>query len=248
MSNASLIGLSRQMSLRRELDVVSNNIANINTTGFKGDTAVFEEFLMPRASHGHFPSAHRTLSYVHDSATWHDFSQGPMRQTGNPLDVAIDGKDFFVVQTPKGERYTRNGSFQINQAGDLVTTEGSRVLGDGGTIQFQTTDKDITINRDGTVVVPDGTRGKLRLVSFENMQRLQKDGFSTFSAPNDMIAQPAQLPHVVQGSVEQSNVKGIVEMTRMIEVSRNYSQVASLMQQHGDGRRSAIERLAEVPA
>lgn len=248
MENASLIGLSRQMSLRRELDVVSNNVANINTTGFKGDTAVFEEYVMPKARHDGFPGKHSKLSYVHDRATWHDLTQGPLRQTGNQLDVAIDGKEFFVVQTPQGERYTRNGSFQVNRAGELVTSEGYRVMSDGGPIQFQIEDKDITINRDGTVAVPDGTRGKLRLVTFENVQRLQKDGFSTFSAPADLVAQPAQLPHVIQGSLEQSNVKGIIEMSRLIEVTRAYTQTASLMQQHGDMRKSSIERLAEVPA
>ncbi len=249
MENASLIGLSRQMSLRRELDVVSNNIANINTTGFKGDTAVFEEYVMPGASHGRFPLSHRKLSYVHDRATWHDLSQGPLRQTGNPLDVAIDGKDFFVVQTPEGERYTRNGSFQINPAGELVTTQGYRVMGDRGPIQFLTDDKDITIATDGTIAMPNGTtRGKLRLVAFDNPQGLQKAGFSTFSAPNGVNAQPTQRPRVIQGSIEESNVKSIVEMTRMIEVTRSYTQVASLLQQHGDMRRSSIERLAEVPA
>lgn len=248
MANASLIGLSRQIALRRELDVVSNNVANINTTGFKGDTAVFEEYVMPRAKHDGFPGKHSKLSYVHDRATWHDLTQGPLRQTGNPLDVAIDGKDFFVVQTPQGERYTRNGSFQLNSTGELVTSQGYRVMGEAGPIQFETEDKDIIINRDGTVAVPDGTRGKLRLVAFEDAQRLQKDGFSTFSAPNGVVPQPSQLPHVIQGSIEQSNVKGIVEMTRLIEVTRAYTQTATLLQQHGDMRKSSIERLAEVPA
>ncbi len=248
MSNALLIGLSRQMSLRRELDVVSNNIANINTTGFKGSTSVFEEIMMPGARHNDFPRNSRNMSYVQDRSTWHDFSQGPMRQTGNPLDVAIDGKAFIVVQTPNGERYTRNGSFQINATGELITSEGHKVLGEAGPIQFQTTDKDIIISRDGTIAVPDGVRGKIRLVNFENSQRLQKDGSSNFSAPEDMQPTPAVFPNVLQATLEQSNVKSIMEMTRMIEVSRHYSQVAGLMQQHGDVRRSAIERLAEVPA
>jgi flagellar basal-body rod protein FlgF len=248
MENAVLIGLSRQMSLRRELDVVSNNIANVNTTGFKGDTAVFEEYLMPGASHDHFARADRRPSFVQDRSTWHDLSQGPVRLTGNPLDVAIEGKSFFVVQTPRGERYTRNGSFQTNPQGQLVTSEGYQVMGEAGPIQFQANDKEITISRDGTVAVPDGGRGRLRLVTFENGQRLQKDGSSTFNAPDGVTAAPAQYPHVIQGAVEQSNVKSVVEMTRLIEVTRHYTQVGSLLQQQGDMRRSAIERLADVPA
>ncbi len=83
---------------------------------------------------------------MQDRATWHDFSPGPIQQTGNPLDVAIDGNAFLVVQTPRGERYTRNGALQINATGELVTSTGDRVLGDGGPIQFQTTDHDISIN------------------------------------------------------------------------------------------------------
>jgi len=248
MENALLIGLSRQMALRRELEVVSNNIANINTTGFKGGTAVFEEYMMPGASHGDFHRSDRRMSYVHDRSTWLDLGQGPIRPTGNPLDVAVDGKSFLVVQTPGGERYTRNGAFQINAQGQLVTSDGHTVLGQAGPIQFQTNDKDITISRDGTISVPDGIRGKLRLVDFENAQRLQKDGSSNFKAPDDMQPTAAQYPHVIQGAIEQSNVKAIVEMTRMIEVTRHYTQIASLLQQHGDTRRSAIERLAEVPA
>jgi flagellar basal-body rod protein FlgF/flagellar basal-body rod protein FlgG len=248
MENALLIGLSRQMSLRRELDVVSNNIANINTTGFKGGTTVFEEIAMPGASHKDFAHADRKMSYVQDRSTWLDLSQGPMRQTGNPLDVAIDGKAFLVVQTPNGERYTRNGSFQLSPTGELITSEGHKVMGDGGPIQCQTNDKDITISRDGTIAVPEGVRGKLRLVNFENSQRLKKDGSSNFATPEDMQPTPAQFPNVIQSALEQSNVKAIIEMTRMIEVSRHYSKVAGLLQQHGDTRRSAIERLAEVPA
>jgi flagellar basal-body rod protein FlgF len=250
MENALLIGLSRQMSLRREMDVVSNNVANINTTGFKGDTAIFEEYLMPGASADQFAHPDRKLSYVLDRSTWHDMSQGPTQQTGNPLDVAIDGSAFLVVQTPRGERYTRNGALQINAAGQLVTSEGFQVLGDSGPIQFQTNDKEILIGRDGSISVPEGTRGKLRLVKFDAMQRLTKDGGSTFAAPQGV--QPQQVTpeerHILQGSLERSNVRGVVEMTRLIEVTRNYTQVATMLQNQGDMRKSAVEKLAEVPA
>lgn len=250
MENALLIGLSRQMSLRREMAVVANNVANMNTTGFKGDTAIFEEHLMPGASADQFARPDRKLSYVIDSSTWHDMSQGQMQQTGNPLDVAIDGNAFMVVQTPRGERYTRNGSLQINASGQLVTSEGFRVLGDSGPIQFQTNDKDILIARDGLISVPEGTRGKLRLVKFDPAARLTKDAGSTFAAPQGV--QPQQpLPeerHIMQGTLERSNVRSVVEMTRMIDVNRAYSSVATMLQNQGDMRKSAVEKLAEVPA
>ncbi len=250
MENALLIGLSRQMSLRREMDIVANNIANINTTGFKADTAVFEEFLMPGASADQFARPDRTLSYVVDRSTWHDMGQGPVHQTGNPLDVAIDGRAFLVVETPRGERFTRNGSMQINAAGELVTSEGFRVLGDAGPIQFQANDRDIVIGRDGSVAVPEGPRGRLRLVTFEAPERLQKDGSSTFAAPEGLNPQPAapEAANVVQFSLEQSNVRGVIAMTRMIEVSRSYTHVSTILQNQGDMRRSAVEKLAEVPA
>jgi flagellar basal-body rod protein FlgF len=255
MGNANLIGLSRQISLNRELEVVSNNIANLSTTGYKADGAVFEEFLMPAARDGTFQAADRRPSYVRDRATWHNFSQGALKQTGNPLDVAIDGDAFLVVQTPGGERYTRNGSLKISSTGELVTTSGDRVLGQRGPIQFQLTDNDISISQDGSITVREGNnsksdsqRGILQLVSFDRAQQLQKDGAGLFSAPNGVTSRTPQKVRVVQGAIEQSNVSGVLEMTRMIEVTRTYSQIAGLLQQHGDQRRNAIEKLAEVPA
>jgi flagellar basal-body rod protein FlgF len=255
MENSLLIGLSRQMALRRELDVVSNNIANVNTTAFKADSAVFQEFLMPVARADQFQPPDRRLSFVQDRATWHDLSQGPVQQTGNPLDVAVDGDAFLVVQTPRGERYTRNGALQINAVGELVTSAGDRVVGDAGPIVFSPQDRDIAINADGTISVREGAavladviRGKLRLVSFAQQQLLQKDGSSTFAAPAGVLPQAPQNVRVVQGAIEKSNVRAIIEMTRMIEVTRTYTQVAGLLQQQGDLRRNAIERLAEVPA
>jgi flagellar basal-body rod protein FlgF len=256
MENALLIGLSRQIALGRELEVVANNIANLNTTGYKADGAVFEEFLMPVASADQFRGGDRRMSYVQDRATWHNFTSGPIQQTANPLDVAIDGDGFLVVQTPRGERYTRNGALQINAAGELVTNSGDRVLGDGGPIQFQNTDHDIAINQDGSITVREGSntrsdsaRGKLRLVRFDSMQQLQKDGSSLFTALPG--ATPVPVPtsvRVVQGAVEQSNVHGVIEIARMIEVSRTYTQVASMLQQEGEMQRNAIDKLADVPA
>src|SRR3954462_2994558 len=218
MENALLIGLSRQIALHRELEVVANNIANLDTTGFKADGSTFEEFLMPGARAGGFQGADQRLSYVQDSATWHNFGAGPVRQPGNPLDVFIDGDAFLVVQTARGERYTRNGALQINATGQLVTSAGDPVLGEGGPIQLQNTDHDVSINPDGTITVREGAntvsdsaRGKLRLVRFDSVQQLQKDGSSLFAAPNGVTAQPAPANvRVMQGSIEQSNVRGVV--------------------------------------
>src|SRR5689334_8647976 len=205
MENALLVGLSRQISLDRELEVVANNIANLNTTGYKADGSIFEEFLMP-LTHG-AENTRQRLSYVQDRTTWHNFSAGPVRSTGNPLDVAIDGDAFFVVQTARGERYTRNGSFKINAQGELVTSNGDRVVSEGGTIQFQTTDNDVSINPDGTISVrengnptSDSARGKLRLVRFDRVEQLQKDGSTLFTAPNGVTPQPPNPnTRVIQG-------------------------------------------------
>src|ERR1700687_1176107 len=145
MENALLIGLSRQMVLGREMEVVANNIANLNTGGFKSDNSMFEQFLMPVARENRFNRPDRPMKLVTDRGTWHDFSQGPVQQTGNPLDVAIDGNAFLVVQTPAGERYTRNGAMQINAQGQLVTSDGNQVVGDGGPIAFQPSDQQISI-------------------------------------------------------------------------------------------------------
>src|SRR4051795_13491125 len=250
MENAALVGLSRQIALSRELDVVANNIANINTTGYKSDSTVFHEFLMPgvRASGG----AGRAVSVVHDRATWTDFNQGPVQPTGNPLDVAISGNAFLTVQTPRGERYTRNGALQINNQGQLVTSEGLQVIGENGPIVFQPNDRDISIGVDGLISVREGNnttdsqRGKLRLAGFAEPQKLQKDGASTYMAPAGVTPQVPTNARVSQGVIEKSNVKSVMEMTRMVEVTRAYTQIASMLQQQSDTRKSAIDRLAEV--
>ena len=255
MENTLLIGLSRQVSLERQLNVIANNVANVNTAGFKSEKPVFEEFLMPGASAGEFRGRDQSFSYVQDRATWHDFTQGPVEKTGNSLDVALDGRAFLVVQAPGGERYTRNGALLINAQGQLVTNEGVPVVGDSGPITFQPGDQDVHLAKDGSVTVREGNnaqadsvRGKLRLVEFDAPQRLTKQGSSMFSAPAGVNSQPAKEAGIRQGFVEKSNVNSVAEMSRMIEVMRSYASVASMLQQQGDMRKSAIERLADVPA
>src|SRR5450432_1814192 len=212
MENTLLVGLSRQMVLERQMDVVANNVANINTNGFKADRSLFEEYLRSPAHEDNFQRSDRRVSFVQDRASFHDFAIGNTEQTKNPLDVSIDGGGFIAVQTPAGERYTRDGGLQINNQGQLVTAGGDQVLGTSGPIVFQPTDHDINFADDGNVTVVEGVgrtdsvRGKLRLVSFAQAQRLLKEGSNLYSAGEGGAPQPDTKSQVRQGFVEKSNV------------------------------------------
>jgi flagellar basal-body rod protein FlgF len=244
MENALLIGLSRQVALGRELDVIANNMANVTTNGFKARSARFREYLMPVASAETFPRQDRRLSYVIDSGTPIDMRSGPIEHTGNPLDVAIRGEAFLAVQTPAGERYTRNGAFEINAQGQLVTSDGHVVLGDNGPIAFTTQESGFEIAPDGTVTSNQGQRGRLRLVRFDNPQTLHNEGANLFSSPN--AAQPAgNTARVEPRALERSNVKPVIEMSRLIEVNRSYSSIAGMIGKMDELRRTAISRLAD---
>jgi flagellar basal-body rod protein FlgF len=245
LENAQLIGLSRQMALQRHMDTVANNIANINTTGFKAEQLLFEEYKMPVASHGDFSGEDRTLSYVQDWATVQDFSTGAMVQTDAPLDLAITGDGFFTVQTAAGERWTRSGSFQINNAGTLVDLSGNPVMGVGGQIQFGPDETDIKIASDGTISSSAGVKGQLRVVEFEEVQALIREGNNLFSGgtPGPNVGSK-----VLQGFTERSNVSGVSEMSEMIRVTRAYESIASLGQKQDDLRRDAIKRLGSLSA
>ena len=254
MENTLLVGLSRQMVLERQMDVVANNVANVNTNGYKADRSMFQEYLASGAHEDNFLASDRRVSYVQDRATFHDFSQGAAEETKNPLDVAIDGGGFLVVQTPAGERFTRDGALQINNQGQLVTASGNPVLGNAGPIVFQPTDKEINIAADGNVTVVEGTgrtdsvRGKLRLVNFADAQKLVKEGSNLYSAGRGIAAQPDTTSRVRQGFIEKSNVNSVHEMSRMIEITRTYTQISALLQQQHDLHRTAVEKLADVPA
>ncbi|TKW74605.1 MAG: flagellar basal-body rod protein FlgF, partial [Bradyrhizobium icense] len=233
MENTLLVGLSRQVTLERQMDVIANNVANVTTNGFKADRSLFQEYLMPTAREDNFAAGRdRRLSHVMDRATYKDFGQGSLDQTKNPLDVAINGDGMFVVQTPAGERYTRDGSFQIDNQGQLVNASGYPVLGNNGPIRFQQTDKQIQIASDGNITVLEGTnridsvRAKLRIVNFTQPQRLKKEGSNLFSAGEGNEAQADTKSTVAQGFIERSNVNSVLEMTRLIEVNRMYTNMA----------------------
>ena len=235
IENSNFVGLSHQMALRRQMDIIANNIANINTTSFRGERALFEEFLIPT-------SEGRKISYVQDVGLVRDLAEGQLLTTGNPLDVAIAGKGFFVVETPVGPRYTRNGNFTVNDKGVLVTAEGRPLLDDDNrTIKIEATDSDVTIAGDGSITAASGPIARLQVVSFGNEQRLKKQGGTLYSSAEPPT--PVKNPRIVQGALEKSNVQPIVEMTQMIEVLRNYQSTQRLVDTNHDLQRKAVEKI-----
>jgi len=243
MENAQLIGLSRQIALRRQMDVVANNIANINTTGFKVETLLFEEYKMPVARDKDFTANDQILSYTQDWATIHNFTGGTIVQTGNELDVALQGKGFLTIQTPNGERYTRNGELKINNEGILVTNNGNPVLSEGGQIRFESGETNIVIDGEGFISTSNGTKGRLKVVSFENPQSLTREGDNLFAGINPELD---YVTKVSQGAIEKSNVSSVMEMAQMIRVSRAYETISKMQKSHNDLRQSAIQKLGTL--
>lgn len=245
MQNALLVGVSSQVALQRELDVIANNMANISTNGFKGRNTRFQEYLMPVASAESFKKPDRRVSYVIDQGTALDLAQGSIEQTGNPLHVAVRGEAFLVVRTPNGDRYTRNGAFETDARGTLVTSDGYPVQGDGGPIQINPQETGIAIGPDGTVSTNLGIRGRVRLVTFANPQALANEGANLYASTAP--PQAAGLAGRVEaGALERSNVKPVLEMTRLMDVNRTYTMVSGVISRLDDLRGTAIRRLADV--
>ena len=242
METTSLISLSRQTGLRRQMEVVANNLANMNTVGFKGENMMFvDHFVRSKGGEKPFP---QKLHFVRDIATFRDATEGEIAQTNNALDVALAGPGYFVVQTPDGERYTRNGRFQLDQSGQLVTQEGFAVLTQGGPIVLGPRDASINIARDGTVASETGQLGKLRVVTFDKEASLRQVGntlFRTDDAPRN-----AEKPNVVQGALESSNIQPIVEITRMIEVQRSYESLSRFIDREDERIRTLIRDLGQL--
>ncbi|HTZ79127.1 MAG TPA: flagellar basal-body rod protein FlgF [Stellaceae bacterium] len=214
MNDPSTIVLSSQVALLRMTDMLANNLSNLSTNGFKGQEMLFEEYL-GEASDG------KQASYVQDIGTARDLREGPITQTNNPLDVAIQGSGYLVVQTPLGPRYTRDGHFQIDAQGQIVTSQGYAVQSDANTpIVIPDGTRKITIGKDGSVVTADGAiAGKLQLVDFADDQKLLPVGSNLFSS--DQTPQPASAnTTVAQGALEGSNVEPVLEITRLIAANR----------------------------
>jgi len=244
MENTLFVALSRQITVRRQMDVVANNIANMNTNGFKGEKMMFVEHLV--RSKGGGSVLGDKLSYVRDIATMRDNSKGFIKQTGNPLDLSIADEGYFAVQGSAGEQYTRNGRFQMDATGQLVTGTGDTVLSStGAPFFFGPTDTQITISGDGTVSTENGSIGRLKIVTFENEGFLQQAGNSLFNAGANNPSLDVEFPNVMQGALESSNVQPILELTKMIEVQRSYDGARSLIDKEDERQKKMIQEMSK---
>ena len=226
MESSILVTLSRQDALQRQLSVVANNMANMNTTAFKAERMMLvdHEVRVPAAG----VRGEAAIAFVRDVGTVRDNADGEMIETGGELDVAIAGEGYLVVSTPLGERYTRDGHLRLDETGRLVTGHGLPVLTQNGApVQFASQDARIVIARDGSISSEARELGRLRVVRFahpEQMQSVAGGLITSDEAPEDVAA-----PAVLQGMLEGSNVQPISEMTRLIGVQRAYDQARALV-------------------
>ncbi|NCC03562.1 MAG: flagellar basal-body rod protein FlgF [Proteobacteria bacterium] len=246
MQGAGLVLTSYQDSLARVMDVTANNIANVNTTGYKRENVAFDTYLVR-------PEAKQIFNFAIDTGTYRDASQGPTMVTGGPLDVAVQGEGYIPVQTQEGIRYTRSGSFQLNTDGELVTAAGDKVLGDGNqAITLPSDAQDILIGSDGTITAKSGSGtgvtqvGKISVMKFAEEQALVPVGDNLYTT--DEVPEVSTDSRVVQGAIEQSNVQAVKEMTRMIEISRAYQRVANLLENEHERLSRALQKLGSASA
>jgi flagellar basal-body rod protein FlgF len=203
------------------LEVLANNLANIETTGYK-KAQLFIQTLQQELGKRETQQELEGL----EAQQYTDFSQGSLRSTGNPLDFAIDGEGFFAVETPRGIRYTRNGSFQLSPEGVIVNRQGYALLGVGGRIQLPDIQKmnngTLVVKETGEVFFENQPIGKVNVVQFENVQRLKKEGASLFAADDTPMVESKESSRIRQGYLEESNVEGIAEMVAMVELTRSF--------------------------
>lgn len=241
MENSIVVALTRQDTLRRQLDVVANNLANMNSTGFKSERLLFVEHLVPTPSGGERMGD--AIALVRDVATVRDQAAGELKETGGDLDVAIAGEGYLTVSTPDGPRYTRNGHLQLNENGELVTAQGQPVLAQGAPVQLGLEDTRITIARDGMISSENTDLGRLDIVRFSRPQALSAAEGGLMMAGNQQ-PEPVASPVVLQGMLEGSNVEPIPEIERLIEVQRAYDQARQLVDREDDRIRKMLQTYA----
>ncbi len=238
MESTAYIALSRQMVLDRQMDVIAHNIANATTTGFKAAAMVLEPVPVETGDR-------QRLAFVQDFGMVRDLGPGPVTTTGNPFDLAIEGSGYLAVQTATGVRYSRSGQLHVSDLGELATAAGDPVLDDGGApLAIPLDAGPVTVAADGTVSTPTTVIGRLDLVTFANEQRLEPVGDGLYRT--SQVPLPATGARVVQGALEGSNVRPIVEMVGMMATLRAYQGTQRLLDTDHDLHRRAIERMLET--
>jgi len=242
MESAMYTALFGALSNEHRLNNIANNLANVNTTGYKRDMLAFkdtfamyahdqimeakgnlrQESLLPEPVH----IARTRMAHVET-----DFTQGSLKLTGAPFDVAVSGDGFFKVATPQGEFYTRNGHFRLTAEGRLITEQGFSVLGEGGEITIPPGFKNINIAEDGSIYADGGLVGRIGLFGVDNPLHLEKLGGNMYRPrPGTQVEEVEAPGYVAQGYLEVSNVEAVYEMVNMIEAQRQYEAYAKVMQ------------------
>jgi flagellar basal-body rod protein FlgF len=248
MENPSYIALSQQVALRRQMDVIATNLANVSTPGFKAERIMFAELLAGKAPYPGSTTggARPGLSFVNEVGMLRDTSDGGITQTGNALDLAISGSGYFAVETPAGTRYTRHGAFRLDQDGRIVTADGFALLdAQNRPISVRPGETRIEISTKGALTTESGEVGRIQIAQFENEQAMRKIGQGLYETDQDPVAVD-QAAEIRQGMIESSNVKAVAEVTSMMEILRRYQSAQKIIDSEHELERKAIEKLARI--
>lgn len=240
MSDGIYSALSGALAQERNLQVTANNVANAVTTGFKADRPTFYETLTKVKNP---PALSPSLRYVHVADTQIDHQPGSLRLTERKLDVGLQGDGFFTIETPQGERYTRAGSFTMDQEGTLRTLGGYRVMGENGPVtqrgrelSIPENTREIAIDPDGTIRADNQEVGKLKLVRFADLEHdLIKDGLTWFKTANNATPRDAsETTTCEQGYLEDSNLNAVAGMNELIVVQRSFEALQKVIETFRD--------------
>ena len=233
MDNPAFALLSRQVGLESLMRVTANNIANVSTTGFKREGGVFAEWIDRLAVDGGALS--QTRAHIRTT----DYSQGALRVTGGDLDVAIEGEGYFAIATPDGPRLTRNGAFTRAGDGALTTAGGARVLDAGGAaIALGQAAGPISIAADGVISIDGNPVAQLGVSTVADRNLLIRGADGQFAFDGELT--PVDGATVIQGHLEQSNVDPVRELTRMIDIQRNYEAAQNLLRAEDERLKQAV--------